>query len=585
MSRSETRPPVHRWEYGEFFTIRDVLETPTLRDVRVETLCSPKDLDRPVRWVHIADARRASELLSGGELLLTTGIAWSDDADERRSMIADFARAHVAALLIELGSSWQTVPKDVVQACRDHDLPLLVLYDEIRFVDLTEKVHSMLLESKIAQVTEIHKVTQSFNALIINGAPTSHIVHHAARLLGCPVVLEDLSHRVVTFAEGHLLPSVLLHKWASRSRRWARTLGKHGTLSDCVTVNVAGHTGTKAVVEALAEDVSHRYEANLWTMIDIQAQGIVWGRLFYFGRSPSPAGGDHILQQAATALAMDRLGSPNQHSWVDLLEKTALDRLVNNKYSSAEGVRKVLDAAGFRLANRTIVPVCIQHRHTHVSPAQLREYARAMFHDTDVLLSPSEHPQMLLGAFSLPQHPHSCDHTHLRLQLMAWAKKFPASVHSSVHITYALSQADPHELSAHLRKLAHLPPLHSSSPPLTVEPLSRNPLEHLLLDLREDVRVQQYVSTTLEPLIAYDKKNRGDLLPTLRAVLKHPTSRSAAADELHLSRTALYSRLATIERLLNADLSDGDTNFALNLALRNIPTPQPPPSAVHTETQ
>ncbi|MDN5683289.1 helix-turn-helix domain-containing protein [Corynebacterium glyciniphilum] len=49
-----------------------------------------------------------------------------------------------------------------------------------------------------------------------------------------------------------------------------------------------------------------------------------------------------------------------------------------------------------------------------------------------------------------------------------------------------------------------------------------------------------------------------------------PTSRSAAAAELHLSRTSLCSRLSTIERLLGADLALEDTQFALGLALRTM---------------
>jgi len=51
-------------------------------------------------------------------------------------------------------------------------------------------------------------------------------------------------------------------------------------------------------------------------------------------------------------------------------------------------------------------------------------------------------------------------------------------------------------------------------------------------------------------------------------VLRHPSSRSAVAEDLHLSRTSLYSRIATIERLLGMDLGDGETQFALGLALR-----------------
>ena len=92
------------------------------------------------------------------------------------------------------------------------------------------------------------------------------------------------------------------------------------------------------------------------------------------------------------------------------------------------------------------------------------------------------------------------------------------------------------------------------------------------MQLADDVRVQAFVSNTLEAIIEHDAKNNGDLLNTLAAVLMHPASKTAAADQLHLSRTALYSRIATIERLLDVDLSDGDVIFSLSLAMKALRT-------------
>lgn len=556
------------WQYGHYLTIRDVLESPTLAHARVETFCPPEALDRPVRWVHVADALRAGALLQGSELLLTTGIAWSERADERIAMIATFAQRSVSALVLELGSHWRQVPADVVKACKHYDIPLIAIHDEVKYVELTEYIHTLLLEHKVRQVTAIHEVTESFTSLMVNGAPTTQILAHASRLLQCPVVLEDLSHQVVCYAEGHMLPSTLLHNWSEKSRRWSAVIGNYGALTQCVTVDSENAIGARAVVRALTSSSTAHHNADLWTMIDVQARGLAWGRLFYYGRSLSVAGGDHILSQAAITLAMERLGSTNPYSWVDLIEKTAIERLVENKYTTVQGVQEVLSASGFRMEGRHLFALLIEHHGSYIEPTVFRKHIRKSFHDADFLATPLESdPRLVIAALSIPAHPH---HHTIVEPLQAMAEEITEQHDAKIRIICSSASATTLELSALIRQLSVATPTPMPRAKVTVVPLHRTPLEHLLLNLRDDVRVQHYVNSTLDPLIVYDKNHHGDLLETLAAVLAHPTSRKAAAEQLHLSRTALYGRIATIERLLDMDLTDGDTMFSLTLALKSM---------------
>ncbi|MCQ9352707.1 PucR family transcriptional regulator [Corynebacterium sp. 153RC1] len=529
-------------------TLGEVLSLEPLASVHVETYCSQADLQRPVRWIHVADATRSADLLKGGEILLTTGIAWSEQPAEREAMVASFARNDVAAVVLELGSRWHAIPEDVIAACTKHSLPLVVLHDEVKFVQVTENVHTLLLEKHMRQVVAIHKVTESFNALIVNGAPTLQILAHASRLLKAPVVLEDLSHQVVGYAEGHTLPSKLLAGWSRKSRQWTHRVGQYGELTQAVTV------------EDLVAD-------QRWTMIDVQARGIVWGRLLYHGHSQSEAGGHHILGQAATALAMERLGSDNPYSWVDLIEKTALDRLVENKYTTVQGAGEVLQASGFRIEDRALIALLIEHTGEYIDPTVYRKQIRKTFPGADFLAVPRESdPRLVTAALSVPLD--GFDAHLLAGKFVAMGEKITGNFDAKIRVVFSEATTQTLELAGHIRTLSRFatPPMPRAK--VTATPLSRNPLEGLLLQLSNDVRVQEFVNTTLEALIRHDAKNDSDLVDTLTAVLAHPTSRTAAAECLHLSRTALYTRIATIERLLGVDLSNGEEVFALSLALK-----------------
>ena len=68
-----------------------------VRDLDVRVLAGEAGLDMPVRWVHISELPDPTPWLSGGELLLTTGLAL-DDGEEQRRYVARLADHQLAGL-------------------------------------------------------------------------------------------------------------------------------------------------------------------------------------------------------------------------------------------------------------------------------------------------------------------------------------------------------------------------------------------------------------------------------------------------------------------------------------------------------
>ena len=57
-------------------------------DLDVALLAGEAQLDAPVRWVHISELPDPTPWLSGGELLLTTGMALENDDDLERFLLS-----------------------------------------------------------------------------------------------------------------------------------------------------------------------------------------------------------------------------------------------------------------------------------------------------------------------------------------------------------------------------------------------------------------------------------------------------------------------------------------------------------------
>jgi purine catabolism regulator len=197
-------------------TIQEILALPVMVAGGPEVVLGDA-LDQPVRWVHVSDLADLSNLLEGGELVLTTGLALTDP-DRRTDYLPRLAAAGAVAVVVELGLHVDEIPADVLAAGRGLTLVVVVLHRPVRFVEITEEVHRRIVAEQYAEVDYTRRVHEAFTNLSMSRASLNEIVAAAADILATPVVLEDLNRQVLVFA-GHGIPTAdLLTDWDRRSR-------------------------------------------------------------------------------------------------------------------------------------------------------------------------------------------------------------------------------------------------------------------------------------------------------------------------------------------------------------------------------
>jgi len=81
--------------------LSDILALPELSSGGPEVVAGRAGLRNQVRWVHVSELGDIAHLLSGGELLLTTGVALETSPRALVGYLESLAAAGVAALAIE----------------------------------------------------------------------------------------------------------------------------------------------------------------------------------------------------------------------------------------------------------------------------------------------------------------------------------------------------------------------------------------------------------------------------------------------------------------------------------------------------
>ncbi|WP_295816414.1 PucR family transcriptional regulator [uncultured Deinococcus sp.] len=125
-------------------SLRELLDLPAFAGAQV--LGGAAGLERSVTWVHVAEVLDAARFLSGGELLLSTGLELSRTVpDEGRAYLRSLADAGAHGLALELVGSLREVPAAVLEEAQRLALPVIAFVHEVRFADLTRAAHGRIL--------------------------------------------------------------------------------------------------------------------------------------------------------------------------------------------------------------------------------------------------------------------------------------------------------------------------------------------------------------------------------------------------------------------------------------------------------
>lgn len=333
-----------------FPTVREVLALVPVRHGAPRLVAGDAGLDRPVRWVHVAEVPDIATLLGGGELVLTTGIGLPADDAGLRAFIGDLADVGVSGLVVELGRRYVSgVPRVMAAAAERRGLPLVELRRATPFVRITEAVHALIVDAQLTELRATEEIHQRFTELSVEGAEPAEVVRQAAELAGCPVVLENLSRQVLAYDPAGESAELLLDGWEQHSRR----------------IRPAGRTA---------------YDPDSgWLVTTVGARGQDWGRLLLrwpavaelTTRGPAPTQGEAHPDPVETAAAADRTDgnpadggpSPHRSPGTGATPPTRLTILIERAASTLALGRLIRrDAEGLeRQIHRTLLTALIDH--------------------------------------------------------------------------------------------------------------------------------------------------------------------------------------------------------------------------------
>ncbi len=156
-------------------------------EMQLELLVSGEAARAPVRWVHSTELDDPTPWLSGGELILTTGMRLKT-AKVQREFVERLAAHHVAGVGFGTGFDHAKLPEALLGAAREAGLPVFEVPYELPFIAITEKAFTTLVNSQYEVLQRTIAIHRRLERLLLDERGLDERARAISATIGAPPV-------------------------------------------------------------------------------------------------------------------------------------------------------------------------------------------------------------------------------------------------------------------------------------------------------------------------------------------------------------------------------------------------------------
>jgi purine catabolism regulator len=190
-------------------TIRELVSHSGLN---LSLVAGSSGVDRAIRWVHTSELSDPTPWLTGGELLLTTGMAVRGSAAAQRAYIRRLVSAGLTGLGFGLGFGFDSVPGPILRAADREGFPVLEVPYPVPFIAIAEAVSKRISEDRMRDAQMSMDIHDRLASLVAEGAGLADVLDEMTELAGGWALLFDVRGGVLAASSrpvGHPAPDAV----------------------------------------------------------------------------------------------------------------------------------------------------------------------------------------------------------------------------------------------------------------------------------------------------------------------------------------------------------------------------------------
>lgn len=499
-----------------------------------EVVAGEDGLYRNVKWVHVVEVIQIKKLLNGNELILTTGLGWKENKELFISLLTQLIECNTSGLCIEMGTHTSSIPQEVIDIANKHHFPIILFHEEVPFVDITQDIHSLLINQHYQMISNLESYSQQLNKKLLEINHYEEILKFFQNYLDVQVVALFKENDI------NMIPELRGEKRSLLLQRIKDSRAKSDSSVARQAVQILGNQYAELVIAPIGREISEFDLLILDRTTTALAQHLL--RDLYVGEK---------RKMEETEWMTDWLeGQHNAESIRQHLAYLEPELKMNGAIVCICKIDPMLpspqrDGTYFKLLFRTI----FEQHGFHLFSTEIRHHMIFILGNKRVTKTWKE--RMIEAFTRLEKVDYSGKHNISAISF--GVGKFVNKL-SDIHISYKTAK-DTLLLQDMLSK---------ESKSYFYDDLH---LYRIISLINKHSDLQEIVMEYLEPVIEYDKKYNGKLIETLKTYLACNGSKQETAKKLFVVRQTLYHRIEKLEKLLGSNFMSPEKRLAIEIMI------------------
>ena len=511
-------------------TVRDLVSA-----MELELASGERAAGAPIRWVHVSELADPAPWLSGGELLLSTGMGLLDPSSQR-AYVRRLVEHHLAGLGFGVGFAHSTLPEALVDEARQLEFPLFAVPYEMPFIAITERAFTTLVNEQLDVLQRAVAIQRRMERLVLDERSLEEIVRGLANSIGATVMVLDATGRpLASHAFRRELGGELVAAIGAEVAARSRGAEPQGFVPQ--TSELAG----RAI--ALPVPSGSRAAAVSWLVAVPESDSVVDFERFL---------AHHAVMVVALAQMRERVVAETERR----LAGDVLGVVLSGRLDADEVVARL---APFEIRGDAVVLVFAVDDPDALEP-ELEEILTELGVRALVAAVPTARRRLLCAVLSGVADPPALAAT-VRELLAAGGRVVRAAVSRTAPVSFLRRSFHEARCALEVRALVN------GDAPVVASPDDLGAYR-LLLSLQDDDGLRQYCEDVLRPIEGARAGSGEELLRSLEAFLEHNGNWEAAARALFCHRHTLRYRMSRVEELTGRRLDRVENRIEFWLALR-----------------
>ncbi|WP_019241609.1 MULTISPECIES: PucR family transcriptional regulator [Bacillus] len=491
-------------------------------------------IHRNVKWVHVVEVTNIKNLLNGQELILSTGVAWKENESSFYSVVEQLIDHHAAGLCIEMDTYMSNIPTEVIQLANEHLFPIIIFQDEVPFVEITQDIHSLIINQQYQMISNLENYSQNLNKRLLSIDSYNDILQFVFSSLDMQIIFKIKNH------DFEFVPEISLQEQEKIIHHLENENINHSSLFAMAPIHLFGQEYAELYIYSKEIPISE-YELLIMDRTSTAlAQHLL--RDLYVGEKKKAEEyewlsgwleGEHSNENIQEYLLIQGMKNIPTHGVVLIAKYPTIKDTISKDVTFVKlFFRSIFEQQGFSVfvmeKRNELIFILLNNRNSSSLKERLRK-AIDNIKESD-FVKKQKTTTLIIGA-------------GMKVKQLTDIHKSYQTAKETLRIQQKLITKEIHYFyeDLHLYRIISLMNKH--------------------IDLKEIVK--EY----LQPVIDYDSKYNGKLLETLKAYLECNGSKQETSKKLYIVRQTLYHRLQKLENLLGDDFMQQEKRVAIEFMI------------------